>query len=50
VRGGLREGTVNDGDMDEFTCLSFKDAGFGDPNPNDQECLWEEVLLFEACC
>jgi hypothetical protein len=42
--------SVNDGDMDEFTCLSLQDAGFGDPNPNDQECVWEEVLLFEACC
>lgn len=40
---------TNDGDMDDFTCLSLTDDGFGDPNPNDQECIWEEVLLFNAC-
>lgn len=38
-------------DMEDFTCLRVEDGGFGDPNPNDQESLWEEVLVFEmtAC-
>ena len=38
-------------DMADFTCLFATDEGFGDNNPQEQEHIWEEVLVFEftAC-
>lgn len=49
-RGLAVSDPVNNADMYDFTVLSIKDGGFGDANPNEQECLWEEVLMFEVCC
>jgi len=41
---------VNNGDMDDFTVLAITDGGFGDPNINEQECAWEEQLMFNVLC
>jgi hypothetical protein len=35
-------------DMADFTMLDLQDGGFGDANPNEQEHIWEEILVFEC--
>lgn len=41
---------ADNADMADFTVLRVEDGGFGDPDPNEQDHIWEEVLVFEITC
>lgn len=41
---------ANNADMADFTCINWFDGGFGDGQPDESGCNWEEILIFDAIC